>query len=158
MVYIEFAYDGNGKQPVLDHLKELRQKATRGDQDAIWLLSRITRAFRFIQRHGIPASLGQTLIDNDDDGLPFTLVNPVKELVHHRPLLELRVNKPRRAGAYRAIFFPFDFEGNQILVFTRSVIKQSTSSTDFETIIHETELMMPDFNRNPSKYIPLLKG
>ncbi|MED4955941.1 hypothetical protein ABEO75_09615 [Paenibacillus macerans] len=158
MAFIEFAFDENGKQPVLDHLMQLRQQAATGDSDAVWLLARIARALNFIQRHGIPGSIGQTLIANDDSGFPLTLVDPVKELVYHQPLLELRVNKPRRTGAYRAIFFPFEHIGNQILVFTHSVIKQSTASPDFEAIVQETKAMLPDFNQNPSKYIHLLKG
>lgn len=96
-----------------------------------------------------------TLVENGNDGIPFTLVEPVKALKYHPPLIELRVNKPNRRGAYRTIFFPFDYEGEQFLIYTRSVIKQDTSSAEFDLAVQETEALIPDFLSNPRKYIHL---
>ncbi|SCW68412.1 hypothetical protein SAMN04487970_102838 [Paenibacillus tianmuensis] len=154
MAVIEFALDEHGQQPVLNHLNMLRAQAQAGDLDALWILPRITRAMSFVSRHGIPDSLDKLLSDTDDNGVAFTLAKPVKELVHHHPLLELRVNR-QGYGAFRAIFFVHKHEGQQILVFTRSILKQSKSSIAFDIVVHETEAMFSDFKINPGKYINL---
>lgn len=153
MAYIDFAKDQYGNNPVLEHLRELRNQANAKDEQAIWLLARISRAMEFIRRHGIPDSLTRTLVANDDMNLPFTLVEPVKKLIHQKPFLELRVNKPSRTGAYRAIFFPYMHEENQILIFTNYVIKNDTSSLAFDRIVEEAQAMLPYFLKNPSNYI-----
>jgi hypothetical protein len=152
MAIIEFALDQHGQKPVLNHLNILKTQAQAGDADALWILPRITRALNFAGRHGIPDAIDKIFTDTDDDGVVFTLAKPVKELVHHRPLLELRVNR-KGYGAFRAIFFPFVYEGQQVLVFTRSVLKQQTSSVDFDNAVQDTEVMLPDFLINPFNYI-----
>ncbi|MBE3650830.1 hypothetical protein [Paenibacillus polymyxa] len=153
MVYIEFAKDNSGQRPVLNELERLRKQAAANNPEAIWLLQRITRALQFAQRYGIPEALIHNLISEDDVGIPFTLVQPVKALKSHQPLYELRVNQKNRKGAFRAIFFTHIFEGNQILVFTYSVMKMKTSSPEFDRMVELTERMIPDFLKDPSKYI-----
>lgn len=155
MVTTKYAMSEHGNRPVYDELRELARLVRQGDLEAAWLLPRILRSIAFAERHGIPDSLLRTLVANDDKGSPFTLVEPVKALKHHQPLIELRVNKRNRGGAFRAIFFPFEYEGEQFLIYTRSVIKQNTSSADFEQAVNETKAMLPDFLANPSKYINL---
>ena len=155
MAITKFAMTEHGNRPVYDELESLSYLMRQGDATASWLLPRILRAIAFAERHGIPDSFFRTLVDNGNDGLPFTLVEPVKALKHHRPLIELRVNKPNRGGAYRAIFFPFEYEGEQFLIYTRSVIKQNTSSAEFDLAVQETEAMIPNFLSNPGKYILL---
>lgn len=156
IIIIEFASDlQTGNRPVLDHLNNLRTLVQAKDADASWILPRIVRALDFTRRHGVPGSLNRQLMDVDDVGAPFTLTEPVKALKHHPPIHELRVNKKDRGGAFRALFFPYPFEGDQILVFTRSVMKQDTSDQDFDIAVSETEAMLPDFLNDPSKYINL---
>lgn len=155
MAITKFAMTENSNRPVYDELEYLSYLMRQGDATASWLLPRILRAIAFAERHGIPDSFFKTLVENDNDGIPFTLVEPVKALKYHPPLIELRVNKPNRRGAYRAIFFPFEYKGEQFLIYTRSVIKQDTSSAEFDLAVQETEALIPDFLSNPSKYIHL---
>ncbi|WP_144028503.1 hypothetical protein [Paenibacillus ferrarius] len=54
MATIEFALDEDGQKPVLNHLNILKAQAQSGDQDALWILPRITRALNFASNHGIP--------------------------------------------------------------------------------------------------------
>jgi hypothetical protein len=151
---IEFARNEHGQQPVLDHLYELKALSEAKDLDATWMLQRITRAFRFISFHGIPNAIQPSYSDTDDAGIPFTLAQPVKELIHHRPIFELRVNR-QGYGAYRALFFPFDHQGQQILVFTRSVLKSTRSCAEFDQAITMTQEMIPSFITYPRKFINL---
>lgn len=152
---IEFAKNDLGKQPVLEHLYQLEHQAsTQKDANVTLLLKRLVRALEFVRRHGVPDSVDKLLTDVDNEGIPFTLANPVKALKHHPPIHELRVNV-QGFGAYRALFFPYDHAGHQYLVFTRSVVKASTSDPAFDAAIRDTVAMLPDFIKNPRKYINL---
>jgi len=151
---IEFVRDEFGQQPVLNHLNALKALSAANDPDATWIMQRISRALKFVALHGIPSAIQPVFSDTDDAGNPFTLAQPVKQLIHHRPILELRVNK-QGYGAFRALFFPYEHLGQQILVFTRSVLKSGTSDPAFDLAVAETEAIIPDFMINPKKYINL---
>jgi hypothetical protein len=152
MTRIEFANDlVAGNKPVLEHLRTLKEQAIT-QPSMMHMYVRILRAMRFVSIWGIPSAIGMDLI-GEENGLPFT-IKPVKTLVHHSPLLELRVNW-QGIGAFRAIFFPLIHNNDQFLVFTRSVIKQSTSDPAFKQIISDTTTMLPDFYVDPKKYINL---
>ena len=97
MAITKFAMTEHGNRPVYDELEYLSYLMRQGDATASWLLPRILRAIAFAERHGISDSFFKTLVENDNDGIPFTLVEPVKALKYHPPLIELRVlgNKAR---------------------------------------------------------------
>jgi len=153
-IIIEFAQNEHGQKPVLDHLNALVALARARNADALWILPRIRRALGFVQRHGVPGSVGQNLSEVDDWGIPFTLAQPVKTLDFHPPIHELRVNR-KGYGAFRALFFPYDHRGDQYLVFTQSVLKSDTSDPAFDAAVSATEAFLPEFLKDPRKYITL---
>lgn len=154
MAIISFASDENGNKPALTYLLDLTSRAEAGGTDAKWLLPRIRFALDSITKYGVPDAILKNLY-GDADGNPFTLMEVVKPLVNHPPLLELRINMKDKKGAYRAVFFAHESNGQQYLVFTRSVLKEDTFSSEFEIAVAETEAMYPDFKADPSKYIKL---
>lgn len=153
MAIIEFMKNQtDGSKPVLVLLNHLKERAQSSSDDA-QLLSLIIRGMEFLEKHGLPVSLGKYFVSTRDDGGLFTILL-AKELKYHRPLLEFRMNW-LGTGAFRVVFFEFESKGNQILVFSRATIKQETSSKEFEDCIKETEALLPDFLDYPEKYISL---
>jgi hypothetical protein len=153
-IHIDFAKAADGTEPVLNHLQILATLAGQHDPDASWILPRIRRALDFAKRYGVPAALYRNEEGLSEDGIPYTLAQPVKALDYHPPIHEIRVNK-QGYGAFRALFFPYEYEGDQILVFTFSVLKAAKSDPAFDAAIAATEAMLPDFEKDPGKYITL---
>jgi hypothetical protein len=123
------------------------------DAGTMQLLKFVQRGLEFVERHGLPGAKAQFFQGIREDGMPYT-IQAVKELTYHPPLLEFRANW-QGTGAFRAVFFEYPYNGKQILVFPRAIIKQTTASADFEQIISETELLLPNFYADPGKYINL---
>lgn len=151
MAIIEFILDENNEQQVLNVLNSLNEDA-KGDKEIGDLYGLIIRGFKFLQKHGIPAGTKELMAKlAEEDETPYS-IRLIKELRHHPPLYEFRINW-RGAGAFRAILFEHPLDGDQLLVFTRAIIKQTTTSRDFEKIINESEQLLQEFNKNPEKYL-----
>ncbi len=64
----------------------------------------------------------------------------------------MRINL--RPAAFRAIFFPFNRKDKpQVLFFTHAMIKTQTSSSTFEKLIEQSEIIVHDFFEDPKKYL-----
>jgi hypothetical protein len=149
---IEFLRNKNGTQPTLTVIHQLIKDAATSP-DAYQLLKFVQRGLEFLEFHGLPASIHKYFTTQREDGKPYTIAI-AKNLKYHPPLMEFRVNwEQANAGAFRAIFFEYQFKQYQILVFTHAVIKKQTTSAEFEAAIAATEALMPDFYRQPEKYI-----
>ncbi|MGO1923637.1 MAG: hypothetical protein ACTH14_07415 [Jeotgalicoccus sp.] len=143
-ITIEFLNDTDGKQQVIDLVHEIAMKA-KLDEDYTEMAKRIAQVFYYLKNAGVPPKHQRTIKAKSKDGFEITLSEIVKELIYHKPLLEVRVNW-RPAGAFRAIFFyEQDANGNQSLYFTKAVIKDNNHSEAFESIVVESEIMMNDF-------------
>lgn len=143
-ITIEFLEDKHENQQVIDLIHEIATKA-QTNEEYREIAKRIAQVFTHLQAVGVPPKHLRTINGTNSDGYTITLVDIVKELDHHKPLLETRINWPP-VGAFRAIFFyDTDSRGNQTLYFTKAVIKDKTTSQAFEDIAAESEQMMNDF-------------
>lgn len=144
MVEIEFLADEHGNQQVIDLITSIADRAMT-DKDYAELAARIAQLLDYMKDIGVPPIEKRTLYGISSAGNPITLVDVVKELNHHPPLMEARASW-RPVGAFRAIFFyEMDDKGNQTIYFTKAVIKQATYSRDFEHAISASEKMMVEF-------------
>jgi len=151
---LEFLCLEDGAQPSLDCLRALVAKS-KVSSNAYQLLQFVQRGLEFLELHGLPNVFQQYFTTVREDGKPYT-IQVAKKLDRHPPLMEFRVNwEHPDAGAFRAIFFEFQYRQYQILVFTHAVIKQKTYSADFEAAIAAAEAILPDFYHQPEKYINL---
>lgn len=143
-ITIEFLEDNQGNQQVMDLVLDIAMRA-QTDEQYREMAKRITQVFSYLKHIGVPPRHQRTIKATSKDGFTITLVDIVKELTYHKPLLEIRVNW-RFVGAFRAVFFyEQDTQGNQVLYFTKAVIKEDNYSEEFEGIVAESELMMNDF-------------
>ncbi|TVX85537.1 hypothetical protein [Paenibacillus agilis] len=152
---IEFLHDPNtGQQQVLDFIRQLKLEAEKEqDTGKLQLFAFIIRGLEFLELHGVTHAFKNYFQTHREDGRPYTIML-LKELRDHVPLLEFRVNW-KGSGAFRAVFFEWEYEGMQVLCFTRAVIKQTTFDDDFERIANEAESVYADFTANPEKYIKI---
>ena len=143
-ITIEFLTDSDGKQQVMDVIHDIAIKA-KSDEEYREIAKRITQVFYYLKSVGVPSKYKRTIKAYSKDGYEITLSEIVKELTYHKPLLEVRINW-HPVGAFRAIFFyEQDTQDNQILYFTKAVIKDGNHSEAFEHIVIESEIMMNDF-------------
>lgn len=140
------------KKPVLELIKQIQQQANT-DPAAMQLFKLIIRGLEFVERHGMPLVKQLYLTTEREDGRPYT-IQIVKELRHHVPLMEFRINWVG-AGAFRSVFFEHQIGDLQLLLFVTAVVKQTTTSADFEKIVQEAERIYSDFLKNPEQYINL---
>lgn len=146
-ITIEFLKDDEGNQQVVDLIHDIATKA-ESDEEYKEITKRIAQVFYYLQTVGVPSKHKRTITAKSKDGYDITLADIVKELTYHKPLLETRINW-RPVGAFRAIFFyEQDIKGNQVLYFTKAVIKHDDYSKDFESIVIESEHMMNEFYTN----------
>jgi hypothetical protein len=151
---IEFLRDEHGTQPTLTLIRQLIKDAATSS-DAYQLLQFVERGLEFVEYHGLPAIFNTYFTTQREDGRPYT-ITIAKSLKYHPPLMEFRVNwEEPDAGAFRAVFFEYQYKQYQILVFTHAVIKQQTNSAAFNAAVAATEALLPDFYRQPEKYINL---
>ncbi|TKJ93402.1 hypothetical protein PO903_10575 [Paenibacillus sp. PK4536] len=141
-----------GQQEVYELINKVRQEASQS-VDQMQMFKFIMNGLEFLEKHGIPIAAQKYFVDMREDGRPYT-IQLVKELRNHVPLLEFRVNW-KGLGAFRAIFFEYYYSNTQILIFTKSIIKKSTYSQEFEEIVQQSELLYSNFLENPHKYIHL---
>src|SRR5699024_6527130 len=106
----------------------------------------IAEALAFLEEVGVPKDTKYLpFITKNDDGDPLTFASILKELKHHPPLLEFRVNW-RDTGYFRAIFFCLeDSNGNQSIFFTKAILKQESNPPEFTALAIESEKMLKDF-------------
>lgn len=144
MITIEYLYDKNGKQQVIDFINNIVAKAQTDEQHEEMAI-RIAQVLDYIQDIGVPPERLRDIKGESRHGNEITLTDVVKELDRHPPLLEFRVNWPP-VGAFRAIFFyENDTQNNQNIYFTKAVIKDDTYSQEFEYAVVESEQMLKDF-------------
>lgn len=149
MAIIEFLSDEKGHKQVYELLRSIAQKA-KTDKKYSQLFAFIMRGLLFLENSGLPHGAKKVLADlGDEKPITFTIV---KELKHHPPLLEFRINW-RNIGGFRAIFFEHVYNGEHVLIFTRAMIKTERSSPQFERLIEESERMLKKFLVNPDDYL-----
>lgn len=101
-ISIKYLEDKDDKQQVLDLIYDIAEKS-KEDKNYKEMAMRIAQVFVYLKEIGVPPEHLRTLRAQSSDGFEITLVDVVKELTHHKPLLETRINWPP-VGAFRAVF------------------------------------------------------
>lgn len=148
IIYLE----ENGESQVITEITNIAHMGIEGDTDARQLAKYIRQGLTQLSKVGLPQNLQLIMIGEEENGDKRTF-NLLKPLVSSYPLFEFRVNRST-PGAFRAIFFEFEWEGNQLLVFTRALLKKGDiNPPELQTAIQESEMLYLDFCNNPSKYL-----
>src|SRR5689334_16430414 len=145
MVTIEYLEDANGVQHVVSEIAAVVSKA-REDAGFANLAKYIAEALDFLKEVGIPKDTQFLPFETkNEDGNPLTFASILKDVKHHPPLMEFRVNW-RDTGYFRAIFFCLeDSRGNQKIFFTKAILKQERNPPEFTALANESEQMLKDF-------------
>jgi hypothetical protein len=145
---IEFYKDEYGSSQALNLLYEL-ETSSLTDEGIRKLYVLILNGLDFMRRHGMPAI--NSLVElHHEDNYPYS-VKLIKDLVRHRDLYEFRINW-REAGAFRAIFFQFDYKEDRIIFITKAVVKQGTYSKEFDDFAKESEMINKVVAADPEIY------
>lgn len=148
-----FYLEENGESQVLTEISNIAHLGIDGDKDAQTLARFIAQGLDLLKDLGIPENKDLLLFGQEDNG-DLRTFHLLKELRYCRfPLFEFRVNRST-PGAFRAIFFEYNYEGEQLLVFTRAVLKQGdTNPPEFQAAIKKSEFLYVKFHANPAKYL-----
>lgn len=148
IIYLE----ENGESQVLTEITNIALMGIDGDNDAQHLARYIRQGLKQLEDIGVPANKRLMMTGYEDNGNPRTF-HLLKPLTCNRPLMEFRVNRSR-PGAFRGIFFEYQYEGEQLIVFTRAVLKDGDiNPPEFQQAIRESEYLYDDFHNDPEKYL-----
>lgn len=155
MAIIRYVSDPNtGEKQALQLIKQIALWAKQGNNDYRKLAVFITQALVQLEEIGIPNPpelLFKTAdIDDPNRTLTFRLL---KELKYHPPLLEFRVNQ--QPYAFRAIFFFDTIDNEQVIFFTRALLKSIANKNppELEQCALETEQIYGDYLTDRGKYL-----
>lgn len=143
----------DGVTQVPEEISSIARKGIEGDQDAMELAKYIRQGLKLLEEVGVPPTHKLQLISEEENGdkRTFQILKKLKHCAH--PLFEFRVNRST-PGAFRAIFFEFEYENEQLLIFTKSLLKQGDSNPpEFQKIIKESEILYMKFHQNPEDYL-----
>jgi hypothetical protein len=147
-----FYLEENGESQVITEIINIAQLGKDGDSDAQHLARYIRQGMTQLEEVGVPHNKRLIMYGVEDDGAPRTF-QLLKPLVSRRPLYEFRVNRST-PGAFRAIFFEYDYEGIQLLVFTKAVLKKGDPNPpEFRVAVRESERLYDEFHKNPEKFL-----
>ena len=81
----------------------------------------IAQGLNVLETIEIPANKRYLWVTQNEQNNPISF-NILKELTSAKPLLEFRTNRSE-PGAFRAIFFEYDYQGEYYLLFTQALVK-----------------------------------
>lgn len=149
IIYLE----DNGVSEVAQLIREIALQGIEGDGDAQHLARYIRQGLDLLESVNVPPNKRLQAIFEEDSGdkRTFQLLKSLKKT----PLLEFRVNRSV-PGAFRAIFFEYEYEGEELLVFTKALLKQGDPNpSELQQKIEESYKIYIDFCKNPNKYLDL---
>lgn len=127
MATLEFLEDENGQQSY-DFIVRLAEIAME-DEKVQDLVHRISQMLALLESVGVPPIGSRDFQLQKLDGSPYMLAPVVKDLRHHKPLYEARINY-NRDYAFRMIFFyGVDEDGEEVIYFTRAILKDDTGKS-----------------------------
>ncbi|MGG0741246.1 hypothetical protein [Niallia taxi] len=148
IIYLE---DTNGVSEVEQLISKIAYQGIEGDTDAQHLAKYIRQGLEVLESTSIPTNQRIQAIFEEDNGdkRTFQLLKPLRKV----PLLEFRVNRSV-PGAFRAIFFQYDYEGESLLVFTKALLKRGEPNPpELQGKIEDSYNIYLDFCRDPNKYL-----
>ena len=141
MAILDFIEDENGKQQAYDFIDRISDLADEDNADVTVkdLSHRILQLLLWFKRHGLAPSDKRDAVFQKFDRSPFTMSPVLKDLVHHTGLYEGRINCNRDV-AFRIIFFQsFNSDGEEVIHFTKAVIKDDHNSKAFQDLVQKVE-------------------
>lgn len=144
-------WEDNGVSEVRELIQEIALQGIAGDKDAQHLAKFIGQGLNLLSDTVIPVNKRLQAVFEENNGNPrtFQLLKPLNKV----PLLEFRVNRSE-PGAFRAIFFQYEYEGERLIVFTRALLKKGDSNPpELQLKINESYNVYLDFCRDPKKYL-----
>ncbi|MBT2734118.1 hypothetical protein [Bacillus sp. ISL-7] len=148
IIYLE---DNKGVSEVEQLIRQIAFQGISGDQDAQHLAKYIRQGMAILKDTSIPTNQRLQAIFEEDNGDKRTLqiLKPLRKV----PLLEFRVNRSI-PGAFRAIFFEYEYEGENLLVFTKGLLKKGDPNPpELQQKINDSHKIYLDFCRDPKKYL-----
>src|SRR5699024_5098223 len=151
MVTIIYLKD-NGESQVANHIVDIARMGNQRDSNARVLARYIRKGLAQLTKVGV-ASNKQLMMTSEEDNGDLRTFNLLKPLTSRYPLNEFRINRST-PGAFRAIFFECDYEGEQFIVFIESVLKQGDSNPpEFQMAMRESEALYVKIYENPTFYL-----
>jgi hypothetical protein len=148
MAKIEFYKDDTGRSEVLELFKQFEEQS-KTDSGMARIYALILNGLEFLERHGMPAI--NTMVElHHEDNSPYS-VKLIKDLVRHKDLYEFRINW-KEAGAFRAIFFQFDYKDDKVIFITNAVLKDGTYSKEFDKYAKLSETIQRVITNDPKVY------
>ncbi|SOC21512.1 hypothetical protein SAMN05880501_1133 [Ureibacillus xyleni] len=149
IIYLE----DNGERQVLKQIADIARLGISGDQDAKELAKYIRQGLQLLGKFGVPSDKRLMMVSEEVDGDKRTF-HLLKELKHiPYPLFEFRINRTT-PGAFRAIFFEYKYEEEQLLIFAKSVLKQGDPNPpELQQAIKESLALYERFHENPELYL-----
>lgn len=144
--------DDNGEKQVATQITTIAHLGIQGDSDAKALAKYIRQGLTQLAKGGVPADKELLMIGEEENG-DLRTFHLLKPLTSQYPLNEFRVNRSS-PGAFRAIFFEYEYKGEQLLIFTKSVLKKGDPNPpEFQIAIKESEFLYKKFHKNPRSYL-----
>ncbi len=144
--------DDNGEKQVLKQISTIANMGIQGDSDAKELAKYIRQGLTQLVKGGVPPDKKLMMTGKEENG-DLRTFNLLKPLTCQYPLNEFRVNRSS-PGAFRAIFFEYEYKKQQFLIFTKSVLKQGNPNPpEFQAAIRESEVLYEKFHENPKFYL-----
>lgn len=144
--------DDNGESQVVTQITNIAHMGNQGDSDAKALAKFIRQGLTQLSKVGVPSNKQLMMVGEEENG-DLRTFHLLKPLTCRYPLNEFRVNRST-PGAFRAIFFEYEYEGEQLLIFTKSVLKQGDPNPpEFQIAIRESEILYKKFHKNPKLYL-----
>lgn len=142
----------NGESQVAKHIADIARMGNQGDSNARALAKYIRQGLTQLSNVGVPPNKQLMMVGKEDNG-DLRTFNLLKPLTSQYPLNEFRINRST-PGAFRAIFFEYNYEGEQLLIFTKSVLKQGDPNPpEFQVAMRESEALYVKFHENPNLYL-----
>lgn len=143
----------NGESQIITEITNIAHMGIAGDSDAKELAKFIRQGLQRLSNVGVPSDKRLIMVSEEENG-DLRTFQILKELRHCKyPLNEFRINRST-PGAFRAIFFEYEHEDEQLLIFTKAVLKQGDPNPpEFQAAIRESEILYEKFHQNPNQYL-----
>ncbi|MED4287374.1 hypothetical protein [Priestia megaterium] len=148
IIYLEI----NGVCEVENKIIGIALEGKEGDSDSQTLAKFIRQGLDQLESVGVPDNKKLLGTFEEDNGHPRTF-NLLNEITSRPPLLQFRVNRSV-PGAFRAIFFEYEYQGEQLLVFTKALLKTGDPNPpELQQAIEDSYKIYLDFLKSPEKYL-----
>lgn len=147
-----FYLPGNEENQVVTEITKIARLGIEGNGDARELAKYIRQGLEQLSKMGVPPNKRLMMESEEENGdkRTFQLLKDIKHIPY--PLYEFRVNRTT-PGAFRAIFFEFEYGGEQFLVFTKAVLKKGNPNPpEFQQAIRESLVLYEKLHENPKLF------